>query len=230
MSTFHLRLCLQVSQAVPPLLPPPTVSPTPRFVSTLSYTSPVTWHRTSWLLSPQPVSFDSIPTRSCWGGTLNAFKVALAPCSSPRDRPMWEQRIPAPPRMIDSRDALSSHPPRPRPSPADSIAFHKFICVAPSGCTSNAGTTPVSFRMTPWGHKACVCDLPLAGLQPHLHKTLLQPHCIVTVSMLNPSETWTKHKNDTLHLKDLFFLHQNVKHLLEFCHYGDMVPLSVLCQ
>ena len=33
---------------------------------------------------PLPLSFGSVPTLSCWGGTLNAFNVALAPCSSCR--------------------------------------------------------------------------------------------------------------------------------------------------
>lgn len=67
--SFHLCCCLQVSQAtLPQKCPSPAPVLTPHFVSTLSYTSPVTWHHTSWLLSPQPLSFDSIPTLMLRGG------------------------------------------------------------------------------------------------------------------------------------------------------------------
>ncbi len=96
----------------------------------------------------------------------------------------------APPCVIDGKDALCSRPPRPHPGWADSIAFHELICVAPRSCTSNAGTTLVSSRTTPWGTQS-MCDLPSPILQPHLHTTLQYPHCIITVSMLNPSDSQT---------------------------------------
>ncbi|KAI9544651.1 hypothetical protein NQZ68_001524 [Dissostichus eleginoides] len=35
-----------------------------------------------------------------------------------------------------------------------------------------------------------MCDLP-PSLQPHLHRTLQYPHCIITVSMLNPFDSQT---------------------------------------
>lgn len=54
-----------------------------------------------------------------------------------------EAWVSAPPCVIDGRDALSSHPPRPTPSQRDGIAFHELIFVAPRSCTSNAGTTLV---------------------------------------------------------------------------------------
>lgn len=59
---------------------------------------------------------------------------------------IWEHRLPAPAWVIDSRDALSSHPPRCKPIEEDSIAFHKLICMAPRSCTA-----PVWSCMTPWG-------------------------------------------------------------------------------
>lgn len=78
------RLCLQVSQAALPQ-ECPSAAPvwSPHFVSTVSYGSPITRHHTSWLFSPLSLFFVSIPTLLCWRGTLNAFNVALAPCSSP---------------------------------------------------------------------------------------------------------------------------------------------------
>lgn len=45
----------------------PPLPLTPHFVSGFSYTSQVTRHHTSWLLSPQLLSFDFIPALSCWG-------------------------------------------------------------------------------------------------------------------------------------------------------------------
>lgn len=121
---------------------------------------------------------------------------------SPSRLLIWEHRLPAPAWVIDSRDALSSHPPRCKPIEEDSIAFHKLICVAPRSCT-----TPVSFCMTPWGHKVCVSDLPLPSLQPHLHITLQHPHCITTVSMFNPSSQFRKFHgiHCALHFKQWFF-------------------------
>lgn len=64
---FCLCMCLQVSRALLQKCPYPAPVWTPHFVSTFNYTSPVTRHHTSWLLSPQPLSFDFIPTLSCWG-------------------------------------------------------------------------------------------------------------------------------------------------------------------
>ncbi|TWW73863.1 hypothetical protein D4764_15G0012590 [Takifugu flavidus] len=62
-NTFSERLW--VSRAVLQKCPYPAPVWTPHFVSTFNYTSPVTRHHTSWLLSPQPLSFDFIPTLSC---------------------------------------------------------------------------------------------------------------------------------------------------------------------
>lgn len=98
-----------------------------------------------------------------------------------------EQWVPAPPWVIDSRDALSSHPLRPHPGWVDSIAFHELIYVAPRSCTSNAGTTLVSSHMTPWGTQS-MRDLLLASMQPHLHTALQNPHCVISASKLNPTD------------------------------------------
>lgn len=81
-------------------------------------------------------------------------------------------------------------PSMPPPWLEDSITFHELICLAPRSCTSNAGTTLVSSRTTPWGTQS-MCDLPLPGLQPHLHTALQHPYCIITVSILNPSDSQT---------------------------------------
>lgn len=72
-SLFHVCLCFQVSQALPQMHPSLAPVSTPHFVSMLSYTSPVTWHHTSWLLSLQPFSFDFIPALSRWGGHSMPF-------------------------------------------------------------------------------------------------------------------------------------------------------------
>lgn len=104
-------VCGHLFKFVPSLVPSVSI---PRFVSTSSYTSPVTRHRTPWLLSPStPLLYLHLPAAQTEQGHSMPL---MQPW--PHVRPKWEPWVPAPPPMIDSRDALLSQPlPPPPPQP-----------------------------------------------------------------------------------------------------------------
>lgn len=171
--------------------PSPGPVSTPHFVSTLSYTSPVTWHHTSWLLSSLPLSFDSIPTLSRWGrGGGHSMPLMwpwphVPPACQADPGAMGSQLHPGW-LMAGVPSPLTLHAPPTPPPPvsANSIAFHELICVAPRSCTSKAGSTFISSHTTPWGDTKHVWPPPL--LYPARNPISTGASSALTVSSLSP--------------------------------------------
>lgn len=180
--------------------PSPGPVSTPHFVSTLSYTSPVTWHHTSWLLSSLPLSFDSIPTLSRWGrGGGHSMPLMwpwphVPPACQADPGAMGSQLHPGW-LMAGVPSPLTLHAPPTHPPPGFGEQ-HSVSWAHLCGAQELHLKSRQHFYLVPHdslgGHKACVTPPPsLPSPQPHLHGSLQCPHCIITVSMLNPLDSQT---------------------------------------